>query len=137
MEELEDVELLWDPVKDGLPKATEDQEDEELLKDPELELCKSYITSLTSTIILMGGEVPPPPTGLRGQVGSPEMDPGSPISDRTLSPVQESSKGGPSRDESRGDREGEGRDERTLSRGEVQLVQERVIKSQVARVGAG
>ena len=91
--QLEDEKLLWDPVKDGLPKATEDQEDEELLKDSELELCKSYITSLTSTIILTGGEVPPPPTGLRGQVGSPEMDPGSPISDRTLSPVQESSKG--------------------------------------------
>ena len=89
--QIEEEELLWDPVKDGLPKATEDQEEEELLKDPELELCKSYITSLTSTIILMGGVVPPPPTGLRGKVGSPEMGPGSPISDRTWSPVQESS----------------------------------------------
>ena len=130
--DVEEDELLWDPARDGLG-----QEEEELLKDPELELCRSYISSLKSTIILMGGVVPPPPTGLRGQVGSPEMGLGSPISDRTLSPVQESSQGGPSRDESRGDREGEGRDERTLSRGEVQLVQERVIRSQVARVGGG
>ena len=25
--QLEDEKLLWDPVKDGLPKATEDQEE--------------------------------------------------------------------------------------------------------------
>ena len=42
--QLEDEEQLWDPVRDEVPKATEggDQEEEELLRDPALELYKSY-----------------------------------------------------------------------------------------------